>query len=275
MKPTKILAAALLLAAGAGLTACDDISEEERLIPVDRPEIKRVVLIQEFTGMWCSNCPQGAQAVHDAINANPGGIVAVSLHPKSARTFTRPAPASMGGLDLASEEADVYMDYWGANAFPTAVINGSELLTIPFSGWITAAEQALQVEAPCDLQVTTDYDPATRELKADWNVTFNKVFTGDLSVMLWIVENDIVGFQVDNGHRLSDYVHNHVFRSTMNGAWGEQIDGQVFIADDTATGSGSVTLKDDWVAENCKVVAFVFQTASKAVEQAAEASINE
>ncbi len=46
-----------------GFTACDNIDEDDRFIPVERPHSEKTVLIEEFTGARCVNCPDGAAVV--------------------------------------------------------------------------------------------------------------------------------------------------------------------------------------------------------------------
>ena len=48
--------------------------------PVATAEVKNVV-IEEFTGVRCPNCPQGHVIIANIKAANPNRIVAVSLHP--------------------------------------------------------------------------------------------------------------------------------------------------------------------------------------------------
>jgi hypothetical protein len=47
---------------------------------VQAPEAKHVV-IEEFTGVRCPNCPQGHQIISAIKAANPEKVVAVSFHP--------------------------------------------------------------------------------------------------------------------------------------------------------------------------------------------------
>ncbi|MDE5796267.1 MAG: Omp28 family outer membrane lipoprotein [Muribaculaceae bacterium] len=244
------------------LTACDNIDENDRYIPVERPEISRVVLIQEFTGMNCVNCPNGAAVLHNLQDQFPGSVIVVGMHPEN-----NPNTMPLAGLNLTSPLATAYYEYFQPNAFPAAMVNGGELM-YNTDLWTTSAIKALEVPAAVDLHVTTTYDPASRELKADFETVFNQMYSGELSVLLWVMENNINGLQMSLSGVIRDYSHNHVLRGSLNGTWGQQI-GQNFVTEQKITGSGSITLDEKWVPENCEVVALVFQTGSKTVEQAA------
>ena len=53
----------LPLLASLALSACDYIAEDERLIEVEAAQAKRVVLLEDFTGQLCVNCPLGTEVI--------------------------------------------------------------------------------------------------------------------------------------------------------------------------------------------------------------------
>ena len=90
-------------------------------------------------------------------------------------------------------------------------------------------------------------------------------------LQLWITESSIKSFQVDNGKSLTDYEHNHVYRASVNGLWGEDLslnNGEERVL------SHSYTPRDIWVKSNLAVVAFVY-TDADGVLQAAECKVTE
>lgn len=263
MKSLFFMSAAV--AAGLFFTACDDLSENERFQEVERPEIARRVLVQEFTGQGCINCPAGAAIVHSLQEQNPGSIIAVNLHPENTQ-YTRP----IGGLRLTSPLATVYFQSYSPSALPAAVIDGSSAITNT-SLWTDAILSALGMESAADLELTSEYDEATRQLTVTYKAEFNKVFATPLSINIWITEDGIVGPQYSGSSIVRDYVHNHVLRTSLTGDWGEKI-GDKFIPDEVYTDSFTITLSDAWNAENCNIVGFL-QTPSRSVEQSAEISL--
>ena len=61
-------------------TACDEVSEGERYISLPQVETKRNVLLEDFTGQFCSNCPT-AHATINSLKAQYGSsLIAVSVH---------------------------------------------------------------------------------------------------------------------------------------------------------------------------------------------------
>lgn len=250
---------------GVMLTSCDDVPEEDRYVKVERPAIARRVLIQEFTGQGCINCPQGAALVHSLQEQYPGSIVAVNLHPENTQ-YTRP----MGGLKLTSPVATAYYAQYRPSMLPAAVIDGASPVT-NVSTWTDAILTALSREAPADLELSTEYDAATRELKVTYTTHFNNIYESPLAINIWVMENGIVGPQYSGSNIVRDYVHNHVLRTSLTGDWGVNI-ADSFIPDDEYSATFSITLSEDWKAENCQVIGFL-QNPSKVVEQSAETDV--
>lgn len=246
------------------LASCDNVSEEDRLIEKPLPPAKRITLIQEFTGVRCTNCPTAAEAVHDILTSRDGDVIAVCLHPEGT-AYTMP----YRGTDLTSHEATVYYDFYKPDAFPAAVIDGDEPSNA-IQDWSAVVQNSLSQDSPIDLDLTCTYDKDTRNLKVDYKILFKWSHSGNLNVLVWVMENNIVGAQISGGKPVTDYVHNHVLRASLNGDWGEEI-GNSFPLDTEIDGNAEIELKENWVAENCQVVAFVFEKGSNRtyVQQAA------
>ena len=76
--------------------------------PVASPETKHV-LIEEFTGVRCPNCPQGHQIITGLKNTYPEKVVSVSLHPINSLG----APYAFSVQDFRSTKAQTLFDYLG------------------------------------------------------------------------------------------------------------------------------------------------------------------
>lgn len=254
-----------MLALAAGFAACDDIAVDNRVIPMERPKVQRTVFIQEFTGMRCTNCPDGAREVAGLKELYD--VISVNLHPRGPM-FTIP----IDGLDLRSEEATAMYNFWRPTGFPAAVINGTAPNT-SISDWTNVVDAFSQKPAPLSIELTVAYDEAAKQATANYEVIFNEIYGEDCSIMLWLTEDGIEGKQDIVGGEI-DYVFNHVLRASFNGVWGESI-GSAFMPDDTLTGSASIVINDNWVAGNCEVIAFVFNTSTKEVLQVVKAAVKE
>lgn len=267
----------LLCGCMSAFVSCDNISEEDRFIPIEKgdepaPEpsdVVKKVLIQEFSGIQCSNCPIGARLLHSLQESYPDRFVVVCLQP------TGVAQANpIGTFTLANDLAKMYYDSFGVKGLPTAVIDGGQVLADSRT-WATPAIDALDAPAPVDITLTTAYDQASRELTVNYETDFVESYGQDASILVWVVENGIIGPQIDkeaSPQLVKEYEHNHIFRTSANGNWGSSL-GVVFQVGDKKSGSVKVTLDQNWKAENCEVVAFVFNTATRATLQAETAHV--
>ncbi len=274
------IALGLLFFAGLA-TSCDNISEEDRYIKQEKPTVDnpRTLLIMEFTGNKCANCPNGANTINQIKeDEGEGKVISVGLHPygdinTNPVLSDYPKPHMQ---DFRTDAATAMYDYYKPNGFPSAIFNGlKSSMSGSIPDWMQRASEALIVPAKMAIRASCSYDESSRELNVDYTIEFGNNIESKLSVMVWVVENDILGTQtMPDGSVNKNYVHNHVLRASLNGNWGEEI-GNSFYVDSSFAGHASMILKEDWVAENCDVVVYVFRDEDKEVEQATSISIRE
>lgn len=91
-----------------GFCACEEVDEADRFTGPVEFVPKKNVLIEDFTGQRCLNCPLAADAVH-AMQATYGAehVIAVAIHGGSLSL-----PAS-SGVGLALPEGETYQTFWG------------------------------------------------------------------------------------------------------------------------------------------------------------------
>ena len=80
----------------------------------------RQVLIEEFTGVRCVNCPDGSEAIETLLNIHGEQLVAVSIH--SSGSFS--VPNDENAYDFRTTEGDNILSFLGEPiGYPTAVVN--------------------------------------------------------------------------------------------------------------------------------------------------------
>ena len=106
-----------------GLTACSNIDEDERLIYVEPAEVNRPVLIEDFTGQACVNCPNATAAIHELQETyGEENVIAVAIH---CGPFAH-LRSNMGNAflsDLGTKLGDEYYTHWNIEAQPSVKIN--------------------------------------------------------------------------------------------------------------------------------------------------------
>lgn len=258
------------------LSSCDNINEDDRYYMKLKPVIEnpRNLLIMEFTGNSCSNCPNGAAVISQIKASEPAGrVISVGLHPYGVN-YTNPVRSkytSPEKQDFRSNAATAIYDFYKPSGFPYALFNGvvtDASSSIP--SWYDSATAALKQSAAMAIEASSTYDATSRNLKVDYSIDFGNTINKKLSVTVWLVENKIMGTQtMPNGSLNADYEHNHVLRASLNGDWGEYI-GNSFSVGNSVAKSAQITLNEKWVAENCNLVIYVYGDDDKVVEQAIE-----
>ncbi len=246
--------------------ACDNISESDRYIYVKPEAARRTVLIEDFTGQMCSNCPTAIEVI-DSLQAELGdtSVIAVGIHS---------GPFGFAGNDkyrgFMTDLGNTYYNYWNIQSQPMGVID--RLGTVSYQMWKTTVYKRLSQEAPLNLYLLTDFDADTRNLHIGVAaVGTNGNTTGKLQV--WLVEDSLVEIQrLPNGGIDFQYTHNHVFRDAVNGDWGTDIS---VVEGKQVEQTFSYTLPEEWVAENVSVVAFVYKNDGTGVQQAVKRHVIE
>lgn len=250
--------------------SCDNIDEQDRLIPVERPHSDKVVLLEEFTGARCVNCPNGAEAVHAMLESDAfkGRLVAVSLYPSQMVSLTTPI-----NVDLRTEAAtDYFSAYDGpSKGLPSAMFDrtpyqGSVLQTTVAS-WSSVVSAMLAGTAPVTINLDADFDDSSRELTINYDVAYDEPVNEEVCMQLYVIENGIVSRQSSTTGTLQNYVNNHVLRTAANGTWGESL-GANHLPTTHSLGNATVTLDAGWKAENIQVVGFVYRASDRTVLQA-------
>lgn len=258
------------------LVSCDNIDESDRLIEVEVATVERAVLVEEFSGQYCVNCPEGATEL-ESIQEQYGedNVIIVSIH---AGVNERLALSDDGITyrevyyqGFATDYGEELYTQYGRPAEPAAVVNRSSGVVFQ-SQWLTSVATALQEPSTLDMQLSTDYDSSTRQLTI--NVTAQSA--DDLSgyLQVWLTEDNIVSLQrLEVGYEF-DHVFNNVFRTSLTSLTGDAVS---FAWDGEAqTFTYTCTLDDLWVSDNMSVVAFVYndsgvcQTIKSAVSNSAE-----
>lgn len=271
--PTTLHSLRMGLATLAGIvmtSACSDIDRDDRLSevgPIDIDQINKTVLIEDFTGQRCSNCPTATLVLESLTAAYGNAVIPVGIHS---------GPLG-GGTPLYTETGQHYFDLLGDPNLgqPSVRINRSgEILTgaSPIQSSLASrvadeltAETPVEIKAELSMEGTSSVEPTTLAvtLSADAHGAFAQA-----QLQLWVLEDGITSYQViEDGSRDRNYVHNHVLRASMTA----DPDG-VPVTLDGSEVTYSLPIDEKWVAENLSVVVIVSDPATGNVIQCARAN---
>lgn len=244
------------------LMGCDHVEEADRLIYVKPAEVSRAVLIEDFTGQRCINCPNAADEIQ-RLEEQYGHdkVIAVGIHGGALAVYTN---SKVKGLRTAL--GDEYNTYWKVEAWPTGMVDRQDKPT-SHDQWAATVRTELEKTSPIDLAVACDYDETTRSLHISTDVYSTE--NAGCKLQLWLTEDGITApQQMPDGTMNTSYVHNHVLRAAINGAWGEDI---VTKEGEHLNKTHDITLDEDWEVSNIAVVAFVYD--DKGVRQVTKTKV--
>lgn len=263
MKLHKLIYTAALCTAALAFAACSEIDEADRFIYVKPADVNRAVLIEDFTGQLCTNCPTATTEIENLIAGyGDTAVIAVGIHS---------GPMGYEGygdnIGLLTETGDEYFYHWGITSQPAGIVNRSSGV-LKYSDWAAAVRNEISKQASLSLDVSNAYDESNRVLNISVSsLGTNGTTTGKIQV--WLVEDDIVAVQLmPDGSENYSYVHNHVFRAAVNGTWGDDFS----IAEgESLSNDFTYSIPTNWKPENVSVVAFIYNSAG--VQQVTKAPI--
>lgn len=246
-------------------------SDTIRLVESDTANFdgKIVVLLEDYTGVKCNNCPEAGALALQLQEQNEGHLVVLGVHPKSA--LQNPA----GGFpDFRTDDGNEWNNYFNIGAYPNGLVNRTGV--VGASEWTSAVNSVIGNDAPVRLIVKTEFNEGTRELKLSIHAKFlQNVESDDVRITTCMMEDNIVGKQQTPDGIDANYVHRHVFRGTAdNQTWGRVLSS----AESISEGSNFITnmkftVSDDYNADEFYIVAFISDNNTKEVLMAAETKI--
>lgn len=190
----------------------------------------KYVLVEELTGAWCGECPDGAATMDELKTSFPTACL-VSIHggsdPDAMKITEGTAITNSFGAGYADAMFDrVYFD--GETKLPVQ----------DRDDWPLRTQQQLNSESPVSLNIVPSFNYTTRHL----NVTVNASFVdyaepGDIRINVYVVEDGVTGsgtgydqvndYNGESGHPyagagnpITGFVHNRVLRRVMSVNWG-------------------------------------------------------
>ena len=245
----KIFYSMSALVMAVGLNSCDSIAEADRLIYVAPAEVSKNVLIEDFTGQLCINCPEAAETIHELQEAYGNDkVIAVGLY---SGPFGK---NSKGLLPLTTETGNYYYEQQNVESQPSLNIDRKGL-TSDMGRLQTRVTEGLQEKTPVTISPTVEYDAEEKKATLKLDVFSSETIDG-AKLQVWLMEDSIVSPQkMPSGTTNKTYVHNHVFRATVTDRDGKTIS---LNANAKVSEQFEVAIDDNWIAKNLNLVVFVF-----------------
>lgn len=184
------------------------------------------VLVEEYTGQSCTNCPAAHELLGQLEDAHPGRLNVMGLY------ITGPIqtkPPTGYKYDFRTEDATLISQniYGGVNLLPSAGIDRYPVvgnLKVDKGSWGSAIEAQLTKEDSINVKVTSTLDAANNEADITVTVTYLKDINFSHYLSVVILEDSLIDIQeypsTDPVHPYKDdnYVFTNVLRKMITSA---------------------------------------------------------
>ena len=225
----------------------------------------RKFVVEHFTGDGCGYCPGGMYAIEDYIvNKNPSTIWISHHYGYNTDEYTISESSRIGKM-------------LGVQGAPNMALNrASQEVGLAFHpGYLPEINISDDTVAEASVVINHNYNAETRQL----DVTVSgQVANADVkSYLLTVIikENRLVGKQADYTYSWKtspwkEYMHARVIRDVLSAdAFGDT----VYVENQAYSKTLTYTVSEDWVAENCCVVAYLTPINKKPIINAEQAPL--
>ena len=229
----------------------------------------RKYLIEHFTGDQCGYCPYGMYSIVEYTQKTSTPCIWVSHHyGHDNDEYTISESAKIGSA-------------CGVNSAPNMAINRTKVMgsTIAFHpGYLVEDGMAETIANKCEtvaeasVVIDHTYNANTRELNVTVSGQVANTTTTEYLLTVLIKENGLIGKQADyywswktNGWK--EFMHPCVARDLLTVS---QLGDTVLVENQAYSKTFTYTVSNQWVAENCCIVAYITPLAKKPVINAEE-----
>lgn len=273
-----------LVLIAAFFAACDKVdgpySEKPDGFNTDTGAVRKV-LVEDYTGQKCGNCPRAAEAVEGIKDIYGDRVVSIGIH---VGFFATPNTSGTKFLyDFRTPVGDELDQTFGNGdaGLPNGLVNRKTVngvLIQGYNNWATVVAQTLTAAPDARIKIANTYNAATRQVSTNIKTSVLNNLSGNYKLCVYVTEDNVVNWQKDyslSEQDIPNYTHRHVLRGSMNTTWGTAVGTGALAQGDVYEGIFNMTLGNDWNAEQCAVVAFLYNVATKEVIQVEELKIIE
>lgn len=233
--------------------------------------VQRVV-IEDFTGHTCGNCPAAAAVAEEIKTAHPEKVSIIAIHAGSFSEVDDDYPEDW----TSSVGNEIWIDVSG-QFNPVGRVNRSPNRNDLFvhNTWVDKTNEQLALSPKVVIQIADSVYENDQVVNVHVFSEMLENYSGKLKMVAFLTESNLVGSQLDYNSdpiHIDEYDFEYVLRDAINGKAG------VDLGEDLS--SGTTIQKDytfeynaDWNIHNCNIVALVYDDDSGAIINSNEIEI--
>ncbi len=232
------------------------------------------VLIEDFTGVKCPNCPRAQGVAKKLMSDYPGRVFVMAMHPGKGLLATLTSPFKKPGDDHNSkydfrteEAADLLTMLGGTSQLPIGSINrtlfspSESAILINDNKWPGKTSEKLLTTSIVNIDTFGTkgvYYVDANTIRINVKLTYTSASTDSQFVSIAIIEDSLIDCQEDGAMVNEIYLHNHILRRMITPTTGSQlkasiVPGRVF----EKTYDYQFAPNETWNRQNLKLVVFV------------------
>lgn len=276
-------------------SACDYVAnpyktQQAVVTSTDTSKVYKNVLVEDYTGITCGNCPGAADILDSMILKYGNRIVPMAVN---AGSFAEPPLApSQYNIDFTCPTGEAYNTFFGVTSNPNGMVNrkGYPQTNVQTDGnWDGLAYNIIQFDtAFVKLTLSTTFDTTSRNLSVTATSKFLKALQGKYSVVVLLTQDSIMAPQVRYGapnNQIVNYAHRYALRDAINSTWGDTLVSNGSAINQTIAKTYNYTIKATYGTatsshppipcnfKQCYVVAYVYSLANYEVLQSMQKKI--
>ncbi len=253
-------------------SACDKVEEPYTEIkPAGGDTTKRMVIIEDYTGHKCVNCPGAALIAHSLEEIYEGQVMVMAIH---ATFFASPDQTGQFTANYTTEAGNTWSNHYGIESAPYGLINrrfftGDHTYINP-KYWGNAVEKFVELPKLAMMSICNTYNQSSRILNTKIDTKFLEQIPGTINLTVCILQDSIISPQKNNDPLvgpvpvIENYVYMGMLRGTISSIWGDMLSSSTG-KDAIVSKMYSYHLNEAWVAEHCTVIAFISDAATNEI----------
>ncbi len=228
----------------------------------------RKILVEDYTGHRCPNCPDAARILEDIHDDYCDHIIPIAVH---VSFFAEPYEPNFPE-DFRTETGNVLDDFFGVSSqgLPGGLVNRTVFdgnLVLGRDNWRSAVDAIYAGNPDVNIIIESSYNENDQTIKANITLEFLTNISESINLGLYVTEDSITAPQQDEAVYVENYLHRHMLRKGVNGAFGEKILNSA-AKGSTFEKSFTIPVDTDWNIHHLELVAFVSKNSSNEILQA-------
>jgi len=282
------------------ITSCDVVEgpyeiDTGNIIPTDTNIYVKKILIEDYTGHTCPNCPAAArelEAIHEVYGDQ---IIGLALHVSTgfAGPWTGSGKFEYDFRTKWGTDWDNFFDI-SNSGLPRGMVNRMgypDNHKLGKNEWLSAVITELEKEIDFGINITTNIIGGDGVITINTDILNN--INGDYNLVVCLTESNIINWQKDGQVNNESYIHNHVLRRMLNDNSlssstsynsGDKISNSLAInlteleqynmnysSNTAVAGNGNA---GGWDASNMSVISYIYDNTTQEILQVEEVHLN-